>query len=470
MPTVNPSPFGPKPQFEIAAGTPAVGNKLFFYVGGSVNTKRNTYTDSTGAVANPNPIVLNSLGQPTNEIWFESGLLYKVVYAPSTDPDPPTSPIWSVDNIRGINDTTVGQDQWVASGLTPTFINTTSFSLAGDQTANFHIGRRLKTTNSGGTIYSRITNSVFGALTTVTVVNDAGVLDSGLSAVSYGILTATNGSIPGVTMSGANWTFAGNAQVAGTLGVTGAATAASLTVTTGAISQFVTNSLVTISGGTAGNGGSLLVTGSTHATLPNYAIIRGDTISLEKADSTNRATLNATGFTVVGALAVNGNTTLGDAAADNLTINAETVSQPNIPCFLAVNSATDVDQTGTAEEPTIDHDTEIFDQSGDFAADTFTAPATGRYLLSVQVTVSDLAVAMNVFNIVIQTSNRTYRLDTREHVETAGDRWSGSLTVIADMDAADTAFSRMMINGGAGATADIVGGANSTYFCGVRVA
>jgi hypothetical protein len=47
-------------------------------------------------------------------------------------------------------------------------------------------GRRLKTTNSGGTIYSTITNSVFGALTTVTVVNDSGTLDSGLSAFCLG--------------------------------------------------------------------------------------------------------------------------------------------------------------------------------------------------------------------------------------------------------------------------------------------
>jgi hypothetical protein len=36
-------------------------------------------------------------------------------------------------------------------------------------------------------------------LTTITVVNDSGVLDSGLSAVSYGLLTATNSSVPYLT-------------------------------------------------------------------------------------------------------------------------------------------------------------------------------------------------------------------------------------------------------------------------------
>jgi len=70
--SVNPSTFGPCPQFELADGTPAVGNLLFFYVAGS-STKQNTYTDSTGGVANTNPIVLNSLGQPDTEIWFTTG-------------------------------------------------------------------------------------------------------------------------------------------------------------------------------------------------------------------------------------------------------------------------------------------------------------------------------------------------------------------------------------------------------------
>jgi hypothetical protein len=58
------------------------------------------------------------------------------------------------------------QSEWVASGLTPTYVSATSFTLAGDQTSAFHKDRRLKTTNSGGTVYSTITASVFGALTT----------------------------------------------------------------------------------------------------------------------------------------------------------------------------------------------------------------------------------------------------------------------------------------------------------------
>jgi hypothetical protein len=200
---VNPSPLGPKPQFVLATGLPATGYKLYSYAAGS-STKQNTYTDSTGNTANSNPLTLNSLGQPTNELWFTAGQSYKLLLTADTTNDPPQSSVWSIDNLEGINDTSVSIDQWVASGLTPTYVSATSFTLAGDQTTEFHVGRRLKTTNSGGTVYSRITASAYGALTTVTVVNDSGSLDSGLSAVSYGLLTATNHSIPA-----ASPTFAG---------------------------------------------------------------------------------------------------------------------------------------------------------------------------------------------------------------------------------------------------------------------
>lgn len=194
---VNCSPFGPKPQFELADGTPAVGNQLFFYVAGSVGTKQDTYTNSTGGVANANPIVLNALGEPSTEIWFTAGQAYKVVYAPANDTDPPTSPIWTIDNLRGINDTSVTIDQWVASGIVPTYVSATQFTLPGDQTSAFAVGRRLKLTVTAGTVYGRITVSAFAALTTVTVVLDgSGALDSGLSTVEYGLLTPDNMSWP----------------------------------------------------------------------------------------------------------------------------------------------------------------------------------------------------------------------------------------------------------------------------------
>src|SRR6185369_2648136 len=97
----------------------------------------------------------------------------------------------------GINDNTVAADQWVVYQGTPTYVSATSFTLVGDQTQIFQVGRRIKTANTGGTIYSTITASVYGAPnTTVTVANTSGALDSGLSAVSYGLISVLDTSLP----------------------------------------------------------------------------------------------------------------------------------------------------------------------------------------------------------------------------------------------------------------------------------
>ena len=88
----------PYPQFLDSTPTVRAGSKLFFYAAGT-STKLNTYTDRSLSVANTNPVVLNSAGYPSTEIWLQD-LDYKVVLAPSTDTDPPTSPIWSSDYVR----------------------------------------------------------------------------------------------------------------------------------------------------------------------------------------------------------------------------------------------------------------------------------------------------------------------------------------------------------------------------------
>lgn len=192
MPAVNPSAFGPKPFFVDAAGNPDLSYKLFMYAAGSTSTKQNSYTNSTGAVANTNPIILNALGQTPNELWWDSSLLYKVVLAPSTDTDPPTNPVWTIDNLAGMNSNNGGQAvaEWILYSGGPTYVSANSFTIAGNQTQTFHIGRRLQLTTVGGMVYGRITNAVFSSVTTITVQMDgAEILDASLSAVYYSILT-----------------------------------------------------------------------------------------------------------------------------------------------------------------------------------------------------------------------------------------------------------------------------------------
>ena len=177
-----------------SSGAPLSGGLIYTYVAGST-TPQATYTAADGLTPQTQPVVLDTYGFPVGgQIWLSAGLSYRFDIK-----TPAGVLIKTEDNLSGINDTSVSIDQWLPSGLTPTFVSTTSFTLAGDQTAAFTVGRRLKTTNTGGTIYSRISASAYSSVTTVTVVNDSGTLDSGLSAVSYGLLTPTNTSAPVLT-------------------------------------------------------------------------------------------------------------------------------------------------------------------------------------------------------------------------------------------------------------------------------
>lgn len=90
--------INPYPQFLNSTPTVLSGAKLFFYAAGT-STKQNTYTDRALTIANTNPVVLNSAGYPSTEIWLQD-LDYKVVLAPSTDTDPPGSAIWTSDYVR----------------------------------------------------------------------------------------------------------------------------------------------------------------------------------------------------------------------------------------------------------------------------------------------------------------------------------------------------------------------------------
>ncbi len=116
-------------------------------------------------------------------------------------------------------------------------------------------------------------------------------------------------------------------------------------------------------------------------------------------------------------------------------------TNPSQPAFLAYNSVTDANVTGDGTEVTVDFDTEVFDQGSDFAADVFTAPVTGKYQLSTMVYLTGLE-AGDTLNLKIITSNRTYLYAS------ATPNTSTTLSILVDMDAADTAYVTLLISGG----------------------
>ena len=288
-------------QFIDANGAPYVGAKLFIYAAGS-STKVTTTKDSAGAANHLNPIILNARGEPADAagasqaIWQTGGSATKLVLAPSNDTDPPVSAISSWDNLSGINDTSVTIDQWI-TGPAPTFVSGTQFTLVGDQTTNFHVGRRIKATVTAGTVYGVITVSAFTTLTTITVVLDSGALDSGLSAIAYGILTSVSTSIPGVKMSGADWTHTGKVTHTDVLNMS----AKSFWMSEGAsVASASTCNIWTTDGNTLHVTGSTTING--WGTAPQAGarklVIFDSTPQLNFNATTNDTNTNASNFTV----------------------------------------------------------------------------------------------------------------------------------------------------------------------------
>ena len=172
----------PKMQFFSNAGLPLSGGFVYSYLAGS-STPQATYTDSTGLVANPNPVVLDSSGRAN--IWL-SGYYKIAVY------DAAMNLIYTVDNVSSSAASSAQSSQWVPQTFSLTYINATQFSVLTDQTILFIPGLRVKATVTAGTLYGTVSASVSGGgpvATTVTVVWDSGSLDSGLSALWTGIIS-----------------------------------------------------------------------------------------------------------------------------------------------------------------------------------------------------------------------------------------------------------------------------------------
>lgn len=210
MPQVKLSPLF-NDQTATSAGAPASGYKLWTYVAGS-STPLATYTDSSGNVPQSNPIILNALGRPTNGvIWLQAGLSYKFVLQDANGVQVGNP----YDNVTGVNDTSSSTSQWLSSGVAPTYVSASSFTVPGDQTVEFHAGRRVQFTVTAGTVYGTIISSAYSASTLATMAMDAGgALDSGLSVANLSILRADKSALPYLSVAGVQKLINGGAEVA----------------------------------------------------------------------------------------------------------------------------------------------------------------------------------------------------------------------------------------------------------------
>lgn len=142
---------------------------------------------------------------------------------------------------------------------------------------------------------------------------------------------------------------------------------------------------------------------------------------------------------------------LVNGANDAILIDtAGVVSKPLQPSFLAYNSVSDSNVTGDGTVATVEFDTEITDQNSDFnnTTDTFTAPKTGVYQFNTSVYATNIGDGTHTTaELHLVTSNRTYEekiTGTPLYVVSK----SLQLSVLADMDSADTATITLMVTPG----------------------
>ena len=210
-------------------------------------------------------------------------------------------------------------------------------------------------------------------------------------------------------------------------------------------------------GGVASSADELVVEGSANSGI---SILSG-------ASDIGRLNFGDSGDNDVGIIFYNhsdNSLTIRNNATDHMVIDSTgAVTKPLQPAFNALVGST---QTFTANtNTTVVFGTERYDTNGDFASNTFTAPVTGKYLLSYGIYFMDVDTDMNYVQNEITTSNRTYyNAFSTTGFDATNAYWNLNQTVVADMDANDTAVVKVYFNAGSALRAD-----GSSVFSGILI-
>ena len=142
------------------------------------------------------------------------------------------------------------------------------------------------------------------------------------------------------------------------------------------------------------------------------------------------------------------------------------ITKPLQPAFYAHNNGTDpITNIAPNASRDVPFGTELFDNNGDFASNTFTAPVTGKYNLGVSLRLQhiDSAAAYYIVSIVISNLSAHFIFDPDYGQDNV--YHSVRFSTLTHMDANDTAKVQVNQNGGTAQT-DIQGDASYTYFFG----
>lgn len=143
------------------------------------------------------------------------------------------------------------------------------------------------------------------------------------------------------------------------------------------------------------------------------------------------------------------------------------VTMPSQSAFSVKHSVAQNNQPINTYPNTIQFDTEVFDQNADFSGNTFTAPVTGKYQFNMMIRMNELDTGANYYQIYLITSNRTYYTTLDPNFSSDLSYYNIDYSVLADMDAGDTATVTFYQNNGTAQT-DLPSG-NDMYFSGYLV-
>jgi hypothetical protein len=235
--SVNLSPVGNAFQFFSNDGLPLAAGKLQTFQAGST-TPLATFTDSSGLIANTNPIILGTSGRPPETIWLSDGFFYKFVLSDAND-----VVIQTYDNLYGIVDAqppaatpipTGGILLWSGSiGSIPAgFVLCNGNNGTPDLRDRFIVGAgsTYAVDATGGSADSVLPTHTHGATSTSVVTdpghlhsvntfqgaNGSGVANVGEDSGPFVIATGTNTATTGITV--ATTTTNANAGVSATNG------------------------------------------------------------------------------------------------------------------------------------------------------------------------------------------------------------------------------------------------------------
>jgi hypothetical protein len=142
------------------------------------------------------------------------------------------------------------------------------------------------------------------------------------------------------------------------------------------------------------------------------------------------------------------------------------VTKPLQPAFNVNPSSNQNNFANDSSAVAVAFGTERFDQNGDFASNTFTAPVTGKYQLQALLRLENVDSASAFYQLQLATSNKTYEVTFDPDFGQDAAYWSPTVSIIADMDANDTASVAVRQSGGTSQT-DIH---TNSYFSGYLVA